>query len=516
MQDYLYNSFVQSGFYADSYSILMNSYHISKFEEALGTELVFKELENIVMSDPNIPLQEKRNCLLVFKLQFLEFSLDSAIGTSGKNNKVELFKEFRKIVFEIQTGDIKDSIKLPVPFTYKYGYNPVITVTKTVSLSPAQLNSFFSEYGLPNQHRNDRFYYKKDGQGSSIAKSFRALLALENFGTFKYRFYNEMKEIEASLNADTGQRTTQDRPYTYYDNKLFFQIFEKTGTTQDSPKESGASYAWYRMIEEGERQYFELDFSQGADSKQNEVNLLRIYTAILIGNTIRVSTKKETFKLGSTSTVSKHIVAQISSLGCFVINKRNSPDSNDIERRLNSMMDSFFKDTDTSRSLKVNNDHLLLPYSHPYAIFDILFMTRGKNTLELRKEIINKYVNFVKLGKIMENKKNGDAEDRKQYGKWKKFVIMYGKNPDLASLKIENVKQLKAFLDSVLVFQDESFNVGSPLENVLFLEDGSFNGGLPLGLINAIDRGEGYYIDPSEYEVVSGFQEALYLDGYLK
>ncbi len=146
--------------------------------------------------------------------------------------------------------------------------------------------------------------------------------------------------------------------------------------------------------------------------------------------------------------------------------------------------------------------------------------TSRRLTLEKKYKIINRYVDFVKLGKIMERKRFGNAKDQRQYAKWVMFLnsitpnfdpnqpTYYYVKVDLENVKINNFNQLGAFLDSVLSFKEEE----------LFYSD--FSGvtelPFPLGLYQAITEGKGYYVDPSRYEVDSEFHEALYLDGYLK
>ena len=150
-------------------------------------------------------------------------------------------------------------------------------------------------------------------------------------------------------------------------------------------------------------------------------------------------------------------------------------------------------------------NHLLLPYSHPYAFFDILFMARNvesteskKLTLNLRKKIVNKYINFVKLGEIMERKRSGSPEDQAQYREWVSFLALFGTNPNLADIKIDNELQLIAFIRSCLIFRDKRLNR------------------IPSDLTNSIKEGKGYYVDPSKYDIDPEFHKALYLDGYIK
>ncbi len=208
---------------------IMNSYHISNFEEAMGRDLVFKELERIVMKDNEIPIQEKLNCLLAFKLQFLEFVV-SGVENPTRNNKIYLLNKFREMVFDIQAGTIRDSIKLPIPFEYTYGE---VTVTKEASLSAKQLNSFFSENSLPNRHRGKELLYKTVIGDKEGKLNFRDLLALKSFSSFKNQFYNEMKEIQESLNNPEFTGNTEDKPYRhindrgYEDSKMFFQVWSR-------------------------------------------------------------------------------------------------------------------------------------------------------------------------------------------------------------------------------------------------------------------------------------------------
>ncbi len=262
------------------------------------------------------------------------------------------------------------------------------------------------------------------------------------------------------------------------------------------------SYIWYSKDKKGS---FELDFGNGmtADSRQNELNILRIYAAILVGYQVKISTsEKSIYYTHSKQVISPDLVAQITRLGCVIFNKYTNPNDyeyNGIERKLNSMMNKFFKDTDASRSVIRSNDHLLLPYSHPYAFFDILFMARNnppknptpeelivhkKLTQKLKYGIINDYVDFVKLGKMMEQKDPNSAQARA----WVRFKTLVGN--DLSRVKIDNNEKLKAFLESVLTTHPSN--------------------------LNEIASGNVYFVDPATYEVDPEFHTALYLDGYLK
>ncbi len=515
------DSYRQKKYYADAYSILMNSEHISEFEKALGEELVFKKLKDIVMSEPSIPKSDKKNALLAFKLQFLEFN----VKDSGKNNKVKLLEKFREIVFEIQAGTIKDDIELPIPFVFasesKADNYPRINIKLT--LTAADLNLFFSKHGLPNLHRQENFYYIKDDTSGKIPKSYRALLALDNFGVFRDKFYNEMKEIEESLIIKRIKRQPiEDRPYRHTgqdgepDKKLFVRFYGKKidgELTQIRQHDAEAMYGWFRNDDTRSPKPFVLDFNQPADSEINELNILRIYTALLVGYFFRISTSETIFGLSGPTKVSASVVAHVTRLGCKIVNKYDDIDNrvlNNIEKRINSMIDRFFKDTGTIRTASENDNNLLLPYAHPKAFFDNFFLTRlsedgdlsqanaEKRTRDIRIAIVNKYVDFEKLGAIMKPKEFGSAKDKAQYERWEAFLNTFPPNTKLANIKIDNVNQLIKFLDSVLIFQ----------ENIL-------SANLPIDVFQAITEGKGSYIDPSRYEVVSGFQEALFLNGYL-
>ncbi len=300
------------------------------------------------------------------------------------------------------------------------------------------------------------------------------------------------------------------------------------------------------MLDGAEEQSFELDFSKGVDSKQNEVNLLRLYAAILAGYTVRISTSENVFELDSGEDgeidISPYLVAHISRAGCFIFNEYANPNDyryNDIEMRLNTMIEGFFRETDASRSSITNANYLHLPYSHPYALFDILFMARARSprsmksatvedlnkrreiTHQRRYKIINEYVNFEKLDKIMERKQHGNEKDREQYRKWDKFLKLY-EDPNLANVKIDNVPKLIAFIDSVIIFQGDFDLSDESMEDIDLMIGASIDPNLVRisndahRLYYSLSRGVGAYINPEHYEVDPEFHEALYLNGYLK
>ncbi len=145
---------------------------------------------------------------------------------------------------------------------------------------------------------------------------------------------------------------------------------------------------------------------------------------------------------------------------------------------------------------------------------------RREITHQERYKIINEYVNFEKLGKIMERKQHGSEKDREQYKKWDKFLNLYGENPNLANIKIDNVPKLIAFIDYVIIFQGE-FHLSDWSREDIDLMSGLDPSTVRITdevqrLYYSLSRGVGAYINPEYYEIDSDFHEALYLDGYLK
>ena len=489
------NSYVQKKYYANEFSTLMNSEHISEFEKALSEELVFKKLEDLVNSEPSIPKKDKKNVLLAFKLQFLEFNVKGFSTT--ENNKLQLFEEFREIVFEIQTGTIKDDIELTKSFEFAFDNYPKISIKLT--LTAADLNLFFSKYGLPNSHRQENFYYVKDDSSSKIPKSYRDLLALENFAKFKYNFYDQMMEIESNLIINRLVRPPiEGRPFRHTDQygnpdkKLFIRFYSKkidANTLQIRESDARSKYGWFRKDDANGPEPFVLDFTESADSERNELNILRIYTALLVGYSFRISTSETIFDMASRSKVSTSIVAHVTRLGCKIVNRYDDIDNRDlngIEKKINSILDQFFEDTNTIRTASQNDYNLHLPYAHPKAIFDNLFLTRlssGAETQKSKYKIINKYVDFVKLGEIM-NKKNPTSA---QGIAWANFIALVGN--DLSRVRIDSDRELGEFLKAVLI---------TPPPN------------LPATFRT------GFYIDPTTYEVDPEFHTALRLDEYLE
>ena len=149
---------------------------------------------------------------------------------------------------------------------------------------------------------------------------------------------------------------------------------------------------------------------------------------------------------------------------------------------IDDFIDSFFKDTNTPRTLASKSEPYVDIFStDPKSFFYLLFI---QESIDDAYSLINNRVDFNALDKKME----GDAS-------WDIFVDLF---PDVSSIKVSNPDQLKFFLEAFLTF-DQSSGVLS----------------LPLPLYEAIGQGEVYNVHPSSYSVDNRFANGLYLNKLL-
>lgn len=365
---------------------------------------------------------------------------------------LEILKNLGKDSAAIQSRDLGDSYKL-LEF-YDYDGAAIHTIT----LDKSEIEQWLYKMDIPNIESRDNIYSEpKITSDKDFENSY--LPVVGNYKNFKGGAFDMLKDILQHVNDEFSLTGTN----------LYFQVYRPNQKIYDT-------IGFYRVHSDATKNFFELDLDplKGPDTIDNKKNLLRLYSAIMEGLSVKIS-KSSNIHGGRGTFYADDVIGVFNRLGDKI---DFSPD-NDIKKQLGTYIKSkfdnylndFYKKYNIPDTIFSSSMHMGVPHSDVDTLFEVLFTAKK---IESAYRILL-FVNFEQLHINMKNKY--ELTDPVKYDEWND---LYGDIVDANGRINKDMDAIEAFVKFLTGITDytklpefpTSYSIDDALSsNILILDE---------------------------------------------